>query len=43
MLYLAKLSNIAYTLALERVEVGRDAAVLNVNHASEGLIEKGAD
>jgi hypothetical protein len=38
--YLAKLSNVSNPLALERLEVGRDAAGLEVHDTSEGLVEE---
>lgn len=40
---LAELADVADALALERGEVGGDAAVLKVDDASEGLVQEGAD
>ena len=40
---LAELADVADALALERGEVGGDAAVLEVDDAGEGLVEEGAD
>jgi hypothetical protein len=40
---LAELADVTDALALERGEVGGDAAVLEVDDAGEGLIEEGAD
>lgn len=42
-IYLSKLADIADTLALEGAEVGSDAAVLEVYHSGERLIEEGSD
>ncbi len=40
---LAELADVADALALERAEVGRDARLLEVDDASEGLVEEAAN
>lgn len=40
---LTKLADIANAFALESVEVGCDAGLFEVDNASEGLVEKGAN
>ena len=40
---LAKFSNISNTLALERMEIGSDAAVLQIDDACKRLVEKRTD
>lgn len=40
---LAELANVTDALALERCEVGRDTAALQVNNTGEGLVEQRAD
>jgi hypothetical protein len=39
--HLSKLADIANTLALESAEVGRDAAVLEIDDSGERLVEEG--